>query len=223
MPGDRKCSTCLEVKSADQFEKKGNQCRECTRARARARYAENPEKYRAKNRARYRRNSTRPRQERPWGYRRPGSETYLCTRCGLTKDADCFDLTYTGRSLRSHCRECRVEDSRWRSVARKYGLSRAQYGELFASQGGVCAICKKPPSASRQLAVDHDHRCCPEDMTCGKCIRGLLCTDCNYLLGQAGDDPEILRSAAAYLGPARVDDNIAAHPAAMPLALQHCA
>lgn len=201
MPDGRTCSTCHEVKSLNQFEKQGNQCRECLRVRARERYARNKEKYRAKNRAYYRRTSTRPLATGvPWGYRRPGKPEYLCTLCGLVKDVSHFTPTYTGRSLRSHCNECRVEDSRWRSVAKKYGLSRAQYAELFASQGGACAICRKPPPPSRQLAVDHDHRCCPGEATCGKCIRGLLCTDCNHLLGQAGDDPEVLRAAAAYLG-----------------------
>src|SRR4051812_100706 len=30
-------------------------------------------------------------------------------------------------------------------LKRKYGITRAQYDTIFASQGGVCAICKGPP------------------------------------------------------------------------------
>jgi hypothetical protein len=49
------------------------------------------------------------------------------------------------------------------------------------------------------LAVDHDHTCCSGEITCGKCVRGLLCVRCNTVLGLLRDDPEILRAAIAYL------------------------
>ena len=69
------------------------------------------------------------------------------------------------------------------------------YKETLAEQGGGCAICGKPPNG-KKLCVDHDHRCCPGVRSCGNCVRGLLCSDCN--LGNFHDDPAVMRAAAEY-------------------------
>jgi hypothetical protein len=76
------------------------------------------------------------------------------------------------------------------------------YYKLLAEQGGLCAICLKPPRQQGRkfrLSVDHDHRCCPSIKSCGKCIRGLVCHTCNVSLGLMQDDPTLLRLAAQYL------------------------
>lgn len=50
------------------------------------------------------------------------------------------------------------------------------------------------------LVVDHDHQCCPSDsLSCGKCVRGLLCYYCNWAAGQLRDNPDTARSLANYL------------------------
>lgn len=66
---------------------------------------------------------------------------------------------------------------------------------------GKCDICGKSGEYRKgDLAIDHDHSCCPEPArSCGKCIRGLLCSQCNWAIGQAGDSPERLRAMADYL------------------------
>ncbi len=76
-------------------------------------------------------------------------------------------------------------------LKRTYGLTLEQYDAMFASQDGVCAICGKPPSNGFVLHVDHDH--------VTGAIRGLLHFTCNNLLGDAEDDPVVLRSAATYV------------------------
>jgi hypothetical protein len=43
-----------------------------------------------------------------------------------------------------------------KDLRRRYGLSLDQYVELLDAQGGVCAICGKPPKG-RPLVPDHDH------------------------------------------------------------------
>ena len=82
---------------------------------------------------------------------------------------------------------------------RLFGLDRAKYDAMLAAQGGGCAICGGPNRDGRFLAVDHDHRCCPGERTCGKCVRGLLCDSCNHAIGKFKDDPELLLRASKYL------------------------
>lgn len=80
-----------------------------------------------------------------------------------------------------------------------YGISLAQYDALLLKQSGGCAICGEQCSSGRRLAVDHDHACCPGMKTCGKCVRGLLCGQCNQGIGKLRDSPRLLVNAIAYL------------------------
>ena len=91
-----------------------------------------------------------------------------------------------------------------RSQLRRYGLTAVAHDALLARQRGVCAICSLPGAASgsgraARLCVDHDHRCCSGNRSCGKCVRGLLCRSCNAGLGQFKENSLNLRMAAAYL------------------------
>lgn len=87
-----------------------------------------------------------------------------------------------------------------RQLKTRYNMTVPQYRAMLAAQGGGCAICGSRPSGRvKRLAVDHDHGCCPGELSCGKCVRGLLCNSCNRLLGMALDDPGRLRAAIAYL------------------------
>ena len=108
----------------------------------------------------------------------------------------------------AYCRECRNEyqsaykrrryapDLAYRaravSYVRKklYGISEERYTELWAQQGGVCAICLQDDEA-KGLGVDHDHET-------GE-VRGLLCTNCNTALGLLRDRPFLLSRAKEYL------------------------
>jgi hypothetical protein len=108
-------------------------------------------------------------------------------------ETDCAEPAYTRGFCVNHY-------ANWRSVER-HGITREQYLAMLASQGEVCAICERtsPGEFFGRWAIDHDHRCCPGQTSCGRCIRGLLCRACNMGLGQFGDDPNQLMSAAAYL------------------------
>lgn len=68
------------------------------------------------------------------------------------------------------------------------------YNQMLESQNYRCAICGDEGNKEnrfRKLSIDHDHKT-------GK-VRGLLCSNCNFLLGQAKDDIGILRNAITYL------------------------
>jgi hypothetical protein len=82
-----------------------------------------------------------------------------------------------------------------------YSKTLEWYKEQLRLQGGVCAICKQPPTEGPKgrLTVDHDHACCPAHRSCGTCVRGLICQHCNLVLGHSKDSTVTLLSAVQYL------------------------
>lgn len=80
-----------------------------------------------------------------------------------------------------------------------YGLTVEKYQAQVQSQNGLCAICKGPQQGDCNLAIDHNHDCCPERTACDKCRRGLLCSNCNWALGLVHDSIEVLQSMILYL------------------------
>jgi hypothetical protein len=86
------------------------------------------------------------------------------------------------------------EKHRAYNLQKLYGITIEEYEAMVIAQGGVCALCRKPPYGRRngsKLHIDHDHKT-------GR-IRGLLCYHCNNGLGRFTDDPDLLRRAADYI------------------------
>lgn len=74
----------------------------------------------------------------------------------------------------------------------KYKISAGNYDAMLRAQGSKCAICRCEASTfSKRMNIDHCHRT--------GAIRGLLCMDCNLLLGRARDSIGTLQSAITYL------------------------
>ena len=94
-----------------------------------------------------------------------------------------------------------LEGRKEKQLLRDYKMDLSQYGEKLAAQGGGCAICgsKKPGQSENYFEVDHDHTCCSGIRSCGRCVRGLLCSGCNQGISRFQDDAERLRKAADYL------------------------
>lgn len=80
-----------------------------------------------------------------------------------------------------------------------YGITMETYRNMFDAQGGQCAICFTPlilmggnmATQKVNAHIDHCH-------TSGV-VRGLLCMQCNMMLGGAKDSVETLQNAIAYL------------------------
>ena len=87
-----------------------------------------------------------------------------------------------------------AERLRLEAVARRYGLTAAGLAALKESQFNRCGICGVSFDHARP-EVDHDH-------ATGH-VRGLLCCRCNRGIGQFGDNPTSLVSAAVYLRSAK--------------------
>lgn len=132
-----------------------------------------------------------------------------CTKCQQTKPESEFYPTSRG----SHCKTCLNKyqkeyrkknprrmsaiDKRYKQAnrektlaaerRRKYGITAEDLEALIASQNGLC-----PGGCGRPVKdVDHSH-------SSGK-IRGILCRNCNLILGHAKDDPQVLEQLAIYL------------------------
>jgi hypothetical protein len=96
-----------------------------------------------------------------------------------------------------------------RSSKLKYNfkLSLDQFVWLLESQNGLCFLCKMPESRvdsrtgiTMNLSVDHDHRCCnASGKSCGNCVRHLLCSMCNTILGYIEAKPNQVWRYADYV------------------------
>ncbi len=89
---------------------------------------------------------------------------------------------------------------KWTVLKSRHNLSKQDYDNQLIRQDGVCSGCSKPPEENKNLHIDHDHRCCSDSQkTCGKCFRGLLCGNCNRILGLAHEDIETFIRLIDYL------------------------
>lgn len=141
-----------------------------------------------------------------------------CVTCREMLPLEAFNKASSAKDGRQgHCRVCaRAANGSWydenRAKARedakrwnrenperakdhhykvRYGITFADFQEMHAAQGGVCAICEKPQPRGRRLYVDHDHYT-------GK-VRALLCYRCNSGIGNFLENPALLHAAAKYL------------------------
>src|SRR5574337_196740 len=122
------------------------------------------------------------------------AERYVSTRACVV----CADLK--AKRWQKENQDSRRIAENHRRRKRLFGLDEAAYEAKLVSQSGGCAICGGANNATRRaLAVDHDHSCCPSEKSCGKCVRGLLCDNCNHGIGKFRDDPELLLKAVEYL------------------------
>ncbi len=122
---------------------------------------------------------------------------YFCARDGVT--AQCKECIRAQERARAEKPEVKARKKAWwktnkhkkriYNIKEIYGVSEEEYKALLTEQDNCCGICEKEFVISP--CVDHDH-------STGD-VRGLLCNDCNFLLGNAKDSVKVLKAAIEYL------------------------
>lgn len=147
-------------------------------------------------------------------------EKKKCTKCNLEKDFSEFNKMKHGKfGLRAACKLCQNEEfkeyyvknksfvnaknqewertpkgklaKRFYYIKKMYGLTKDEWLALLEKQNNKCKICDTYSDDLGFFHTDHDHKT-------GK-VRGLLCKNCNTVLGHAKDDITILKEAISYL------------------------
>ena len=111
-------------------------------------------------------------------------------------------LMFEGKTTQKYCSvECQKKDAYRRNalhpnnhsriekarIKYRYNTTPEQVEAMRVMQGGTCAICGR----AGRLVIDHNH-------STGQ-VRGLLCFECNTMLGYARDDVTTLAAAIVYL------------------------
>lgn len=150
----------------------------------RARRAAQPDVYRAREQERWQRRKNDPEYlERARDYNRGWMREHRKTWTPEQKAA-------AAASRRKYMAD---NPGKTAQYARKqnYGITTAQWDEMFASQGSCCAICKSiDPHSTKGWQTDHCH-------DTGK-VRGILCADCNRIVHNRVN-MAVLHAAMTYL------------------------
>ena len=149
------------------------------------------------------------KEEKSLGYfrtkkRKDGSTYYFpdCVKCESKKSAERKKVYYQNNEEYREKEKLKLANRRkeqpdkivlyrMRNAAKALGLDPDAVIEYYHSHDRVCDICKGVNQSGRSLAIDHCH-------LTGK-FRGLLCSECNLMLGKAKDSQRILISAIDYL------------------------
>jgi len=128
--------------------------------------------------------------------------------------------TYSGYSTHIQkkelpCNPCRNAANEYRRLKRnkdvealgydprrfkRHNITKEDYDVMLSKHSGKCWICKDKEA----VHIDHDHDCCNDNsFSCGKCIRGVLCSNCNTAIGLLNDSPKLIKSALEYVAIAK--------------------
>lgn len=126
-----------------------------------------------------------------------------CCSCKTLKELNHFYKS-AEKGTQNECKNCtKARKSVWiqseqgkKSAAntklkRRLDITLEEYESLAEGIHHKCEICGDSEARGTRLSVDHDH--------IGGFIRGLLCRDCNLMIGYAKDNKKTLEKAIAYL------------------------
>ena len=109
-----------------------------------------------------------------------------------------------------NCKKCHLENmkdyhsrnkekvaliNRKHKLKKNYNISIDDYNLMLSNQNGCCKICgtkELKRKGVKYFCVDHDHK--------NGNVRGLLCHDCNVLVGKLKDSLDLCKKVIQYLG-----------------------
>lgn len=98
-----------------------------------------------------------------------------CLECGVSKPTSEYSTGRQKNALRPYCKPCNSVRVR----LSHYNVTKEFLDQLWRFQGERCAICGTAETGMRAPHIDHDHACCKLGRSCGACVRGLVCSNCN--------------------------------------------
>lgn len=93
----------------------------------------------------------------------------------------------SARSKSYRTDELKLRDKE-RHLQKKYGMSLADYEEMYVKQKGTCPLCLR---FRDKLFVDHDHQTDE--------VRELLCNECNFAIGLTYENVETMKRMIDYV------------------------
>ena len=138
-----------------------------------------------------------------------------CVKCGEEKDLELFAKGKNYKDgRRGTCKKChtayvknyynsnpdkKAEKNRMNTFYKPnyiaHHLTEEQYSKMFNLYNGKCHSCKDRGATN----IDHDHNCCSGQRSCGKCVRGILCSQCNTALGLLQDNKQKIKNLLQYI------------------------
>lgn len=144
----------------------------------------------------------------------------VCIRCNEKKELELFAKGKRYKDGRRNvCKRCHTDymieyykrndnkreyknkiNSRKDFNWKKHKISEETFNIMVAKFDGKCYACRTNEARS----IDHDHSCCPTYRSCGKCVRGILCVQCNTALGLLKDSTDRIYRLIEYLNNSRM-------------------
>ena len=113
-----------------------------------------------------------------------------CPSCDKPLDDKDKELQKKRRGVPvGYCGICAKEYRKWSNIKRRYGITKEQYLQIVKEQDGKCVLCHEPTGP--KSVVDHCHDT--------GIVRGVLCNNCNALIGFSKEDKKILERTIEYL------------------------
>lgn len=141
-----------------------------------------------------------------------------CVKCGEKKELELFSKGKQYKDgRRGTCKQChsnymvnyyrvnpdKIEQKRKLNSGhgvnvnwKRHHITKEQFDKLLSIYDGKCHSCKD----RKAVSIDHDHSCCSSRWSCGNCIRGILCNQCNTALGLLNDDVKKIKNLIKYIG-----------------------